>query len=167
MRASQGPERLAWEPQPGPRSDLISCPAPEIFFGGARGGGKTDGMLGKWAKKEADYGPAPWCAIANGMGPRNRTRAWSSRPRRSDEHPMLFVFQTCRALIRTVPLLRHDPDRPEDLDTQMEDHAADETRYACLSRPYVAAKREEARPRNVLAGYSSIERPGRVSILTL
>ncbi|MBV8961682.1 MAG: hypothetical protein JOY97_01155, partial [Hyphomicrobiales bacterium] len=29
-----------------------------MFFGGSRGGGKTDGMLGKWALKEARYGTA-------------------------------------------------------------------------------------------------------------
>jgi hypothetical protein len=29
---------------------------PEVFFGGARGGGKTDGVLGKWALKERRYG---------------------------------------------------------------------------------------------------------------
>lgn len=28
----------------------------EVFFGGARGGGKTDGVLGKWALKEQRYG---------------------------------------------------------------------------------------------------------------
>jgi hypothetical protein len=28
------------------------------------------------------------------------------------------------------------PDRPEDLDTSAEDHAADECRYACMSRPW-------------------------------
>jgi hypothetical protein len=27
----------------------LQCPVFEIFFGGARGGGKTDGMLGEWA----------------------------------------------------------------------------------------------------------------------
>ncbi|MGH7011673.1 MAG: terminase large subunit domain-containing protein, partial [Caulobacteraceae bacterium] len=48
--------------------------------------------------------------------------------------PMLYVFSTCRDFIRTVPVLQHDPDRPEDLDTAAEDHIADETRYACLSR---------------------------------
>jgi hypothetical protein len=52
--------------------------------------------------------------------------------------PMLFVFSTCRDFIRTVPVLRHDPNRPEDLDTHAEDHVADETRYACLSRPFIA-----------------------------
>jgi hypothetical protein len=54
------------------------------------------------------------------------------------ETPMLFVFDTCRDFIRTVPVLRHDPMRPEDLDTAAEDHIADETRYACLSRPMIA-----------------------------
>jgi len=33
------------EPQKGPQSALLSCPASEIFFGGARGGGKTHGLL--------------------------------------------------------------------------------------------------------------------------
>jgi len=85
----------------------------------------------------------------------------------ADGHPMLFAFSTCSALIRTLPLLQHDPDRPEDLDTEMEDHAADETRYACLSRPYVAGKPAEPPPRNVLKGYSTVKRPQRVSVLTL
>ena len=52
--------------------------------------------------------------------------------------PMLLVFETCRDFIRTVPVLQHDRARPEDLDTAGEDHVADETRYACLSRPLIA-----------------------------
>lgn len=50
------PDAIAWAAQPGPQSDLCSCPYTEIFFGGARGGGKTDGVLGKWALKERRYG---------------------------------------------------------------------------------------------------------------
>ena len=38
--------RLIWKPQTGPRSALVKCPLPEIFFGGSRGGGKTDSVLG-------------------------------------------------------------------------------------------------------------------------
>lgn len=49
---------FVWRPQPGPQKALIDCPLPEIFFGGARGGGKTDGVLGKWAIKERRYGRA-------------------------------------------------------------------------------------------------------------
>jgi hypothetical protein len=52
--------------------------------------------------------------------------------------PMLYVFSTCKDFIRTVPVLQHDPARLEDLDTAAEDHVADETRYACLSRPLLA-----------------------------
>jgi hypothetical protein len=42
----------AWRPQAGPQKALVECPLKEIFFGGTRGGGKTDGVLGKWAVKE-------------------------------------------------------------------------------------------------------------------
>jgi hypothetical protein len=52
------------------------------------------------------------------------------------ERPALFMFDTCRDLIRTLPTLQHDSARPEDLDTEGEDHAADELRYACMSRPF-------------------------------
>jgi hypothetical protein len=35
---------------------LLKCPVFEVFFGGARGGGKTDGMLGEWAVHADRYG---------------------------------------------------------------------------------------------------------------
>lgn len=50
--------------------------------------------------------------------------------------PQLVVFSTCTDFIRTVPVLQHDQSRPEDLDTTGEDHAADEARYGCMSRPF-------------------------------
>lgn len=53
-----------------------------------------------------------------------------------DDAPMLYVFDHCVDFIRTIPALQHDADKPEDLDTDGEDHAADEARYACMSRPY-------------------------------
>ena len=49
-------EKTAWQPQPGPQSILANCPVEEIFYGGARGGGKTDGMIGKNAIKASIYG---------------------------------------------------------------------------------------------------------------
>lgn len=55
-----------------------------------------------------------------------------------DGKPMLYCFDTCRDSIRTIPVLQHDEKRPEDLDTTQEDHAADDWRYACMSRPWVA-----------------------------
>jgi hypothetical protein len=55
-----------------------------------------------------------------------------------DGHPLIFFFDHCRDIIRTLPMLQPDPHNPEDVDTDTEDHAPDEVRYACMSRPYVA-----------------------------
>jgi hypothetical protein len=65
-----------------------------------------------------------------------------------DGHPMIVTFSTCHDFIRTVPALVHDATRPEDLDSDGEDHAADEARYACMSRPWVrdAASQEKRKP---------------------
>jgi hypothetical protein len=53
-----------------------------------------------------------------------------------DGVPMMGYFNTCVDSIRTIPTLQHDPNRAEDLDTSSEDHAADTSRYACMSRPW-------------------------------
>jgi hypothetical protein len=63
-----------------------------------------------------------------------------------DGRPMLYVFDTCKDFIRTVPALQHDPDKPEDLDTDAEDHVADEARYACMSRPWIPRQQEDKTP---------------------
>ena len=52
------------------------------------------------------------------------------------DRPMLVMYDTCKDSIRTIPLLQHDKKRAEDVDTDGEDHAGDETRYACASRPW-------------------------------
>lgn len=48
---------------------------------------------------------------------------------------LLFVFRCCKHLIRTIPIMKHDEYHFEDLDTKLEDHAVDDMRYACMSRP--------------------------------
>jgi hypothetical protein len=50
----------------------------------------------------------------------------------------MVSFETCVAFNRTIPECIHDEKRPEDLDTDGEDHPADEGRYACMSRPQTA-----------------------------
>lgn len=58
-RAAKPPPRVVlWEPQPGPQTLLLSCPFREIFYGGARGGGKTDGGIGSWLSHAGRYGNA-------------------------------------------------------------------------------------------------------------
>jgi hypothetical protein len=77
---------------------------------------------------------------------------WDQMRRRlqgdGDGRPMLYTFSTCVDFIRTVPALQHDLDRPEDIDTDGEDHAGDEARYACMSRPWVE---DIVKPKDVLA----------------
>ncbi len=51
--------------------------------------------------------------------------------------PMMYFADSCEDTIRTLPVLQHDEDNEEDLDTDGEDHAADEIRYACMSRPWM------------------------------
>ena len=48
---------------------------------------------------------------------------------------MMYIFRNCKAFIRTIPLLQYDEHRVEDLDTDGEDHVADEVRYFCMMRP--------------------------------
>ena len=50
-------------------------------------------------------------------------------------YPMMYVFNTCKAFIRTVPLLCYDEHRIEDVDSKLEDHVADEWRYFCMMNP--------------------------------
>ena len=50
-------------------------------------------------------------------------------------YPMMYVFSGCKDFIRTLPLLQYDDHRVEDLDTDGEDHIADETRYFLMTRP--------------------------------
>lgn len=54
-----------------------------------------------------------------------------------DGHPMIVCFSTCHDSIRTLPALQHDDVRPEDVNTDQEDHGPDDWRYACNSRPWV------------------------------
>ena len=47
----------------------------------------------------------------------------------------MYVFNNCKAFIRTIPLMMFSETHPEDLDTKLEDHCPDEVRYMCMSRP--------------------------------
>lgn len=47
--------------------------------------------------------------------------------------PMLTVSPQCKDFIRTIPALTPDPHDEEDVDTDLEDHDYDESRYAVMS----------------------------------
>lgn len=70
-----------------------------------------------------------------------------ARLKGEDGQPMIYFFDTCTHAIRTLPALQHDELKPEDVDTEAEDHAPDEIRYACMSRPYLPSNRPKPEPR--------------------
>ena len=54
-----------------------------------------------------------------------------------DGKPLLYVVGVaCSNLVRTLPALQHDTVKPEDVDTEGDDHCGDTLRYGCMSRPY-------------------------------
>lgn len=50
-------------------------------------------------------------------------------------YPRMYIFNNCKAAIRTIPLMMYSETKVEDLQTELEDHAVDEMRYFCMSRP--------------------------------
>jgi len=58
------------------------------------------------------------------------------------EGPGLFVFDTCRQFIRTVPVAPRDQRKPDDLDSSVEDHICDEARYRCLAKRHSMTVRQ-------------------------
>lgn len=72
-------------------------------------------------------------AKAGAMGGWDQVR---SRLKGEDDRPMIYFMDNCVDSIRTLPALQHDPNKIEDVDTTGEDHAPDDIRYACMSRPY-------------------------------
>lgn len=50
------------------------------------------------------------------------------------EEPGLFITELCEHFLRTIPSLPRDENNPDDADTDVEDHVADEVRYVVYSR---------------------------------
>lgn len=60
--------------------------------------------------------------------------------------PMMYVFNTCRQFIRTLPNLVYDTVHVEDIDTTQEDHDYDACRYFLQENPIKARSNEVERP---------------------
>jgi len=78
-------------------------------------------------------------------GPNSRVNGWQMlRERLKNSIPVnggrdkrgLFVFNSCRDFIRTIPVLPRDKNKPDDVDTEAEDHIGDETRYRLSAKTY-------------------------------
>ena len=93
---------------------------------------------GLQAFRKADNKRVGQAGSMDARGPMSGWDQMRARVLGKSGRPMVYCFNTCVASIRTIPVLQHDVDRPEDLDNSgnCEDHCADEWRYACSSRPW-------------------------------
>lgn len=57
-----------------------------------------------------------------------------------DGRAMLYVFDTCKHFIRTIPTLVYSETDVEDVDTKQEDHIYDECRYVLMEHPITPRK---------------------------
>lgn len=119
--------------------------ADDAIFGGRQDNSKDI------AEQFADQG-IYWQKVGKGQGSRKAGKMqvhhrlkWNKNPdgQWDGDRPMLVIFNTCVHTIRTLPIMILDDDDPEDVDTTLEDHAYDETRYACMSRP-IAPREKQA-----------------------
>ena len=60
---------------------------------------------------------------------------------RENGKPLLQVFNTCTNWIRTVPTLPYSLKKPEDVDSDAEDHDYDATRYVLMDHPVAATSK--------------------------
>lgn len=106
-------------------------------------------------------------AVAQGVyfikGDNKRVPGWNQVHYRFDfddnGYPQMYIFDTCKDFIRTIPLLMYDEHKVEDLDTEGEDHIADETRYMCMQRPIKPAKAKEKDPYFETSLWQALEVP--------
>ena len=109
-------------------SDEVNAgPADNAIFGGESPGEKTtankmkaEGV--KWTNSYKDAGSRELglIVIRDLLG-----EALKARP----EAPCLYFFDTCKSIIKNLPVLQRDPKKIEDVNTNSEDHDYDALRY--------------------------------------
>jgi len=102
---------------------------------------RIDGRIYKgvrWvsADKKAGSRKTGWEMMRNMM---QHSKRKDGLPR---EFPGLFVTENCRQFIRTVPILPRDERDLDDVDTDTEDHIADEARYRIRNVGKIARTRQ-------------------------
>ena len=98
--------------------------------------------------READNARVSRIQSRDRGGPMGGWDALRARMVGNDGVPMIYCFSTCLDSIRTIPVLQHDANRAEDLDTHSEDHAADDWRYAAMGRPWLRSPPEKTVPKD-------------------
>lgn len=81
-----------------------------------------------------------------GQGPMGGWDQVRKRLKGEENHPMIFFFDCCHHLIRTLPMIPTDSINLDDIDSDSEDHAADTLRYGCMARPYLPPPAQSPNP---------------------
>ena len=101
--------------------------------------GVADPAIWDASRGEAIAETAERCGVYFERGDNRRVAGWMQMHNRFtfDERgvPMMYIFSTCREFLRTVPTLQYSRTHAEDVDSDMEDHIADEARYLCMMVP--------------------------------
>lgn len=106
-------------------------------------------------------------AVAQGVyftkGDNKRVPGWNQVHYRfsfdDNGYPSMYIFENCKDFIRTIPLLMYDEHKVEDLDTEGEDHIADETRYMCMNRPIKPRAAKQKGPYYSSPAWQALEIP--------
>lgn len=110
-----------------------------------------DDLLKRVRVGNLEYAGASFVEAAKGPGSRKQgwqqLREWlgncvPAEGLKARERPGLFVWDTCRQWLRTVPVLPRDDKDMDDVDTEAEDHVGDETRYRLRAARRVTQQRK-------------------------
>ena len=128
-------EILARETEEAKENLRIIRTADPAIFDRSRGDSVADQM--------APFGGRPGIVFNKGDNTRMAGKMQVHERLRFDEsdRPMLYVFNTCTNWIRTVPNLPYSQKKPEDIDTDAEDHDYDATRYFLMDHPMAPTRK--------------------------
>lgn len=110
--------------------------ADPAIFDKSRGESVAEQMEPQGNRKGVYFAPADNTRLAGKMQVHERLRF------NSDGRANMYVFNTCRDFIRTVPTLPYSRSKPEDVDSDAEDHEYDACRYFCMANPMPSRKIE-------------------------
>ena len=131
-------EGVKWTPQQ-VFSEIARIEREHPYLKGRHIDGVADPAIWDASCGESIAETAQKCGVYFTPGDHRRIPGWMQCHYRLafDENgiPMMYVFRSCEAFIRTVPLMVFDKTHVEDLDTSLEDHVCDEWRYLCMARP--------------------------------
>jgi hypothetical protein len=114
---------------------LVLRTADPSIFDRSRGDSVADQMAPNGSKRGVVFNKGDNTRMAGKMQVHERLRFDESGK------PMMYIFSTCQDWIRTVPNLPYSEKKPEDIDTDAEDHEYDATRYFLMDHPLTPTRK--------------------------